>query len=138
MTLNNGKLLTLDDLRARQKTLNERMEKQKLEMIDNLSTIRENLQPMKILKETAEELFDGSPQSNSTLQLGLTNGVSTFADYFVKDPRTSMIVKWLIPAAIKMAPQAANWAGDNIPDKNDLLRFAHRSITTLRTKLNAK
>ena len=138
MIANSEKLQTLDDLRARQKALTERMEKQKLEMIDNLSTIRENLQPMKILKDTAEELFDGSPQNNTTLQVGLANGVSTFANYFVKDPRTSMIVKWLIPAAVKMAPQVANWAGDNIPDKYDFLRFAHRSITAIRTKLNAK
>ena len=136
MNTTTSSIKTMDDLHQRQAFLQKSMDRQKEEMISQVNKIRANLQPIKLIKDTAEELFDGSEQSSSLMKTGVDYGVSTFASHFVRDPRTAFIVKWLLPTALKMSPKLANWVGEKTPDHIQLLQMAHTAIVKTRKRLN--
>ena len=134
MTTDNIK--TLEDLRRRKAQLRLKINAQRTEILNAFDDIKADLNPTQLLKSAVTGMLDNSEESHDLVKMGINRGVSTFASGFIKNPKTAMIVRFLMPLAIQFAPKIIRFAQESVPKKARFYGFLRERVGRLRERLN--
>ena len=136
MKMTTDKIKTLDDLRRRKTALRRKITAQRTEILDTFDNLKEDFNPSHLLKSAVTGLLDNSEESHDLVAMGVNRGVSAFASGFVKNQKTAMVVRLLLPLAIQFAPKIIHFVRENVPKKAGFYGFLRSGVGRLRQQLH--
>ena len=136
MKMTTDNIKTLDDLHRRKVALRRKMNVQRTEILDTFDHLKEDFNPTHLLKSAVTGLLNTSEGSAEIMSSGVSRGVSAFASGFVKNPKTALVVRMLLPFALQYLPKILGFVRENVPNKAGFYGFLRHNVGRLRHQLN--